>query len=250
MAVMEFLKANYLNTTTMVKVDSNTALTKYLFNRNPDLGYTTDGYNSNTSATISIEFGSTMPVSNILIQNHNLKKFSLFYDSNTANAIASFTTNSDNSIYLSFSTIQATSIQLQMDETISGNAEKSVGELILSERKLAFDVNPSQSLFNPIIMRKQIVHNMPDGGVVTYNIKDKYQAKIGLRYISTSFYNKLLSVFEDAEPMYFVPFPTATSWDGKAYEVVWVDKFDFKFADNAKNTYSGNILIKETPSAG
>jgi len=248
MAVMEFLKKNILNTTTMIKVDSATSLTKYLFDRNVGMPYETSGYNSDTSTIISIEFGSTTPVSHILLQNHNLKQFRLFYDSLTANSISIFTTNSDTSNYLAFSTIQAASIQLQMDNTIAGAVEKSVGEFVLSERKLAFDVNPTQSLFKPIIMRKQIVHNMPDGGTVVYNIKDKYQAKIGLRYITTAFYNSLFDVYEDAEVMRFVPFPTSTGWDGKGYEVVWPGKFDFTFADNAKKTYSGNILIKEIPS--
>lgn len=248
MAVMEFLKKNILNTTTMATVTSGSATLEYLFDRNIGLGYSTSGYNSTTSAVLSIVFDETTSVSHVLIQNHNLKQFIVFYNSLTANSLASFTTNSATSTYLSFSTISAVSIQLQMDDTINGSEEKSVGELVLSGRELAFPRNPTINLFNPKIDRTQVRHIMPDGGVILFNIRDKYKAKIGLRHITTSFYDSLLNIYESADPLYFVPFPTSTSWDGKAYQCVWSGDFDFKFGVNVKTTYSGNIVLEETIS--
>jgi len=135
-----------------------------------------------------------------------------------------------------------------MNDTIAGSEEKTIGELIISERKLVFTRNPNAALYNPLIDRTQIEHTMPDGGAILFNVKDKYKTKIGLRYITTSFYDSLLDIYEDADSIYFIPFPTTTSWNGKAYHMVWSGDFDFKFAVNTKDNYSGNILLKETAS--
>ena len=78
MALMDFLSANILDTTTMVMIDSGTITVKFLFDRNTSTKYSTDGYNSDTSSVISIVLNETTSVSHILLLNHNLKKFSLF----------------------------------------------------------------------------------------------------------------------------------------------------------------------------
>lgn len=249
MAEMEFLTKNILNTTTMVSVDSGTATVEYLFDRNLGLGYTSSGYNSTTSTTIRVTFDQTTSVSHILLQNHNIKNYHVYYDTATAaNSLTSSTTNSDTSTYLSFSTVSAANIIIVLTDTIEGSAEKSIGELVITERNMVFSRNPNHAMYNPVIDRKQIEHTMPDGGTKLFNIKDKFKAKISLRYITSTFYNNLLNLYEDSDDIYFVPFPTTTSWDGKAYNVVWAGKFDFKYADNPKNNYSGNIMLKETAS--
>lgn len=248
MAVMEFLKKNIFDTTTMAIITSGTATVEYAFDRNIELGYSTSGYNSTTSAVLSIELDETTTISHILLQNHNLKQFIVFYNSATANSLGSFTTNSATSTYLSFASISVKTIQVQMDNTIDGSEEKSIGELVISERKIAFPYNPAIDFFNPKIDRTQVKHIMPDGGTILFNIKNKYKATIGLRHITSSFYNSLLDIYDDADPIYFVPFPTSTSWDGKAYQCVWPGDFDFKFGNNAKTTYSGNITLEETIS--
>lgn len=248
MAVMEFLTKNILDTTTMVVLDSNTGLAEYLFDRNPAVEYVSTGYGTNTSTVISIEFTETETVSHIILQNHNLKQFRLFYDSVTANAISSFTTNSDTSTYISFSTITCNSVQLQCDLAMTADTEKSIGEFIISDLEFTFSRNPSIELFKPLFNKTQIVHKMPDGGVSVYNIKDKYNAKIGLKFIGSTFYNNLKTIYDSNDTFYYVPEPTSTSWDGKAYEVAWIGKFDFNYAQNSKNNYSGNITIQETVS--
>jgi len=246
MALMEFLSENIINTTTMMTVTSGTATLQYLFDRNIELGYSTLGYASTTSAVLSIHFNETTSVSHILLQNHNLKQFRIFYNSSTSNSLYTTTNNSSTSTYISFNTVSVNTIQIQMDDTIKGSEEKSIGELIIAERKLVFERNPSVNTFKPKIDRTQIRHIMPDGGVVLFNIKDKYRATIQLKFIETSFYTSLKSIYEEAKPIYYIPFPTTTGWDGNAYLCVWSGDFDFSFSDNAKNTYSGKILLEET----
>jgi hypothetical protein len=250
MAFMEFLKQNFLDTTTMVKVNSNTGTAQYLFDRNPNLTYASVGYNSITSTVISIELDANTVISHLLFQNHNFKQFRVFYNSVTANTLSpdiNVTQNSATSSYFSFTSITVNSIQIQVDTTIAGSTDKQIGELIVTERVLQFERNPTANEWRPAIRRKQIVHEMPDGGVKVYHIRDKFKAKIGFDFITETFHNNLKNVFEDAEPRIFVPFPTATSWDGTAPETAWIGDFNFRHGDNAKDAgYSGDIDLRET----
>ena len=249
MARMEFLSENRLNTSTQLKVDSNTTTAAYLFDRNATLGYSSNGYSGATGTVISVEFTTPQVLSHILLQEHNLKGFRVYYNSATANSLAIVSGNSSTSYYLAFSSVTVSSIQLQGDSVIAGSGEKNVGELIVGNRLSQFERNPSVKKFSPTIFRKQVEHEMPDGGAVLFNIKDKYRANLSWEFITSTFQSELLGIFSDGDPLYFLPFPTTTLWDGAAYECAWVGDFNFRHATNDKTQgYSGSILLKETPA--
>lgn len=247
MARMEFLDENFLNTTTQIQVDSGTSTISYLFDRNRSLGFTSVGYDGATSTVLSIEFDSPTAISHVLMQGHNLKDFRVFYDSTTANSLDVVSSNSSSSYYLSFSTTTVSSIQIQMDSAFP-SGEKNVGELIITERLVQFERNPTVSKWKPMVYRKQVVHEMPDGGAATFNVKDKYRAQLSWKFITESFYDDLTTVYNAGEPFYFIPFPTATAWDGVGHEVMWIGNFDFKHSTNDKDQgYEGKITLRETP---
>lgn len=248
MARMEFLSANLLNTSTQLHVESNLVTAPYLFDRSVSLGYSSDGFIGATTTVISVEFDAATVLSHILIQNHNMKNFRLFYNSVTANSLEVITSNSATSSYFLVNSVTVSSIQLQIDATMLGTDEKQVGELVLSERLIQFERNPTQSQWNPTVFRKQIEYEMPDGGTSVFNVKDKYRTTMSWEFITSSFRDSLFSIYEDAVPLYFLPFPTTTGWDGGAYESVWTGDFDFKHATNDKQQgYSGSLTLKETP---
>lgn len=249
MARMEFLSENRLNTTTQAKVDSNTVTAAYAFDRSTSLGYSSSGYNSDTSTIFSVEFAVPTVLSHFLMQTHNLKGFRVFYNSATANSLAIVTANSATNYYLTFNSVTVSSIQVQMDTTIAGGVEKSLGELVVAERQIQFERNPSVQNWSPTVYRKQIEHEMPDGGAVLFNIQDKYQASLSWEFITQTFRDGLKTVYDTATPLYFLPFPTTTGWDGSAYESVWTGDFNFKHATNDKTQgYSGDIMLKQSPS--
>lgn len=249
MAVMEFLNKNLLNTTSIISVDSSTATAQYLFNRNTELGYTSSGYNSTTSTIISVSFSAATILSHVLIQNHNLKDFSVYYNGTTTNSIFSATTNSATSSYIGFSSVTVSSIQLKMNNTISGGQEKRVGELVLTNRLLVFERNPTIADYNPMIFRKQIIHDMPDGGNIIFKIRDKFRTKLSWKYVTEDFINNLYDIFTGLNSFYFASKPTTTSWDGQAYEVLWVGDFDFRESGNAPDVgFSGSINLNQTTS--
>lgn len=247
MALMELLKQNFLNTTTMVTCDSGTGTVSALFDRNPAVDYNTDGYGSNTSTILSVVFDAPTVVSNVSMQNINLKNFRIFYDSTTANSLAVVSQNSHTSYYLSFASVTVNSINIQMDSAMAADTEKSIGELIVTERRVQFERNPSANNYNPELKKTRVKHVMPDGGVSIYYIADKFKTTLKWKYVTDTFRETLYDVFAEALPLYFIPFPTATSWDGRAYEVVWTNDFDFTYDENSKTQGQGGaITLEET----
>lgn len=119
-----------------------------------------------------------------------------------------------------------------------------IGEIQLVTNALNFERNPSHGNYSPMIYRKQIRHEMPNGGVVLYNIEDKYRAKISFDFISEDFKNDLYSFWNTNSTYSFIPFES----DGNIYPVSWVGNFDFKPSDNNIDAgWSGSIMLEETP---
>jgi hypothetical protein len=77
---MDFLVGNFLNTTTMVNVDSGTSTVKNLFNPDKTKQWISDGYNNDALTEIlTISFGQTTTIDRIALKEHNLKEFKIFY---------------------------------------------------------------------------------------------------------------------------------------------------------------------------
>ena len=255
MALMEFLEQNELYTTTQMTLpSSNTGTGLYLFDRNIGLGFTSVGYATTTTLVLGFSFSSPVRLSHILLQNHNLRDFRIYYNSVTANSLLINATNSATSTYLSFSTVSSIdSVDIQINgvfNTAGASAtdtEKKLGEAVFTERRLQFERNPSAPNWKPSLRRKQIIHEMPDGGVKVYNIRDKFRAQLSWQFVTDTFATNLRTVFTEALPLYFLPFPTSTGWASEAYEVAWIGDYNFTYGDNAKaGGQNGSIEIMET----
>lgn len=251
MANMEFHKPNYINTTTMIAVDSNTDGVQFLFDKNISVAYSSNGYTGATVTNITITLTNTtsgVVISSMMIQNHNLQNFLVFYSLTTSNTLLNTTTNSASSTYLLFASTTMSAITLRVNGVFTGT-ERSIGEIILSDRQVQFERNPSIQNFDVRLDRKQVVHEMPDGGVVAYNIRNKYRSSLSWDFVTSSFKDSLQSVYEAGQPVYFIPEPTATAWNGIGNECLWVGDFDFNYSSNVKGVgYSGKINLRQTPS--
>src|SRR3990167_4374315 len=177
MARMEFLRTNQLNTTTMATATSGngSGTYAYLFDRNLGLGYVSSGYTTNTVSVISVVFGTPVILSHIMLQNHNLRDFRLYYNSTTANSLGIVTGNSATSTYLSFASVTVSSVDLQMSGASSTDTERRIGELILTARLVQFDRNPTAKNYDPVRPITRVLHKMPDGGVTAFNIHQKHK---------------------------------------------------------------------------
>lgn len=251
MAVMRFLTKNKLDTSTLITVHANnTSTVGNSFDRDPQTKWTTVGFGTNTSTNFTISLSSAQVIDKIYIQNHNLRQFRMFYNGVTANAFTpdiNVSSNSATSHYFDISSITVSSVTMQVDLAQTADTEKQVGEIYIGGTIYTFERNPSAKDYKPVIDRTSVIHKMSNGGVVQFIVDDKFKANIKWEFLSTTSYNTLLNLYETGTAFVFMPFPTTTSWDGKAYEVAWTNDFDFNHSESNKNAgYGGQIVIQET----
>lgn len=207
-----------------------------------------------TTAALRIVFETTKTVSQVILLGINLKDFSVHPNTTTSNftPAISETTNSATSLYYSVNTdTTIKEIVISMDSTQIADQEKSVGEFIVTNLLYNFtsDRPPPADGYTPRLYKKQVVHEMSDGGTALFNIRNKFHTEIELSFVPTTTFNTLRSVYDLVTPFVFIPFETATAWNGDVAECVWPGNFDFyKFSDNNRgNGYTGKINIRQTP---
>lgn len=256
---MEFIKANYLNTTTQLTVNSNTGTASNLFNRDPLYQYYSDQFaNDLTTSSITVTFDATTAVSRLALIDTNFKEFSFFYNGLTANSFAlsngdttvsSYTANTDENKYFRFSTIQVSSITINAKKTITANQEKLLGILVISDLELSLTKIPAASNYKPRIVPKQVVHKLSDGGTRIHTVRRKWETQLNLDYIVAAERDVLYDLYSEGAEFNFTPFGTTTAWDGLLFECVWDGSFDFyEYSDNATSSgFSGKVSLKETP---
>lgn len=258
---MEFIKQNYINTTTQIAVNSNTDTSSNLFNSDPFYQYYSDGLNNDlTTSSIVISFDTTTLVSRISLIDTNAKELRLFYNGATASTFSLTTTgstitsywtgNSETSMYITCTPVYVTSVTLDIKSTQTANQEKRLGMFVLSDLYYSFNQIPNSSGYNPTLNAKQIVHTLSDGGTRVHNVRKKWSTDLKLDYIDSTQRTNLKTVYDLLTPFMFCPFGTTTSWDGILFDCVWTGSFDFyEYSDNASSSgFSGSIRLRETPS--
>lgn len=255
---MEFLKANYINTTTMISVQSNTATAKNIMNRDLTYQYYSDGYNDDTTVTsITISFDATTTISRIALMGINLKSFTLFYNGATASTFAltttsatttsNFSTNSETSIYMYCTAVDCTSVTLDMKTTIVANSEKAIGYFMLSNLDLDFARIPSFKNYKPVLDQMETVHKMSDGGVRVQRVQEKFRTTIRFQHVTETFRDSLRTIYDAHSELIFVAFGTTTSWDKVLYQCVWHGDWNFyEYSDDAASAgFTGTINLSE-----
>lgn len=258
--MMDFLKSNYLETTTSLTILSGTDTASYILRRNLDFQYVTSGYNSDsTVASIRVNFLETMTVSRIAIMGHNLKDYRIYYNGVTANTFAftttsstvtsNFASNSETSQYFECTPVGCTSVSIDMRKTLIADTEKAIGYLMLSDIHFQLDRPPPSKGFKINVDPKDVVHTLSDGGTRIHNVADKYVVNLSYNYLSTSQRNSLYNLWKLHNEFIFCPFGTATSFDEILFPCVWTGNFEFfNFSDNAISSgHSGKINLMETP---
>jgi hypothetical protein len=258
---MEFCKINLINTSTQISVTNNTQTASNVFNRDKYFQYYTDGLNNDlTTASITITFGQTTPVSRLALIDTNLKDFTIFYNGSTANSFtlvnantttSSFTENASDNLYMRFATIQCSSITIDMKKTITANQEKVLGLFFISDLYYSLGNIPNSGGYKPQSVPKQIVHTLSDGGIRIHNVRNKFNLNIDLDYLMQSEVTQIKSIYDRQQPFQFAAFGTSTGWTNPVFfESNWVGAFNFyEFSnDAAVSGFSGKIQLRETPT--
>jgi hypothetical protein len=261
---MEFLKTNFVNTTTQIDVTNsgNTLTANYLLSWDTTFQYQSFDYNNDlTSASIVYNFDATQSVSRLALMDINLKDFSIYYDDTTTNLFdftttsgvshtnsSSFTSNSNTSMLFRCATIQTDKITLKMNKTIIADQEKALGYFLMSDLHFDFEERlPSAKNYNPVVKRKAVIHRMSDGGTKLHQINRKKNFTIKHNYLDNSFTTALLDLHELNDSFVFSPFGTATGWDKFIFEGIWTNDYEFyKYADDAVSVgFKGSIRFSE-----
>lgn len=257
---MEFMKVNFLNTTTLLTVNSNTATAANLFSRDEFFQYYTDGLNNDaTTSSITVIFSEPMQIDRVVLMDTNANKFRIFYDGVTANTFSvsggststtNYTTNAEENLYFRCGSTACTSVTIDIYSTQTANQEKRIGQFIISELYVAMDQIPNSRGYKPSVTPKQVVHKMSDGGTRIHNVRKKWNLDIKVDYISETLRDDLREVYNQQDAFIFSPFGTSTSWDGILFESVWIGDFDFfEYSDDATASgFSGKITLRETPA--
>lgn len=255
---MELLKANFLNTTTMITVNSATATAEHLMNPDTTFQYVSEDFDNDlTTVSLTIGFDQTTSVSRLAILGHNLKDFTIFYNGATANTLAllngptsasSWTGNSETAQYLTFTPIDCTSITLDLKKTMVADSEKAIGYLVISEERSTFSRIPSARGYRPLYDAQEVQHRLSTGDIRIQTLTNKWNFEVSLNYIDTDFRDELKEIYDLHTSHIFVPFGTATSWDKIIAPVVWPAPFDFyRHSDNAPSAgFEGTIRLFET----
>lgn len=255
---MEFLTANYINTTTMLAVSYATASAGDLIDRKTDSLWTSD----TASAAIVVTFAATQTIDRIVIQNTNMKNFLIWHDATATTfaltttagtAATAWTGNSASNLYLILASATATdNLSIECASTTTGDPAY-IGEVWACQKIYRLDENPNFSYYKPVLKAKEINHTMSDGGTTLYRINASYQADVQLKWQTQTVIDNLKAVYDLNDSVVFVPFPNEVvgDWPGDdIYLVNWVGDFSFKEPagnDTASMGFNGTIKLSEAP---
>ncbi len=258
MAKFTFNSKNLINTNSQIFLSSGSGTAANLFDRKPNIKWTTVGENSDANtATVSITFPSSTIISGVMIKNHNFENFTIFYDSLTANQFSpafSITGNALSNTYYTFASQAVSSLDINITNTHVTNEEKFLGELIIfKEKKVELETNPNFDGYNPVKIKKGRELELSDGGIVSVFLSQKFRATIDLPDIPSTTYHSLTAIYNQHDDFVFVPYPQNTftsEWNGECYAVNWLGDLNI---DNLRsnilaNGYRGVISLAEVPS--
>lgn len=256
---MEFIKENYVSTITSITYATGTLTVANLINPDYTFQWLSDGFNDDSLPTeLVFSFDETMTVSRIMIKEHNLKQFRLYYNGVTANAFAMTTTamtttsifnaNTDTAHYFTVDPVDCTSVTLQMDKTSVANSEKALGYIYISDSLLTFSRIPNHQGWKPKVKQNNVMHKLSDGSFRNHKINKKFSAQIKLSNITKAFRDNLETIYDRLTPYAFCAFETSTAWDEMFYGCIWSGDFDFyQLGDTAIDAgYDGIIRIAES----
>src|SRR3990167_1094953 len=256
---METLLPNYIDTTTAIIVNSNTTTAEFIMRRDTTYQYSSSGFNNDlTTTTLRINFTETLAVSRIILSAMNFRGFDVYYNGVTANTFviaagalttaSTWTANSETSLYLAVTSVNCTSVSIDVRNTQSANAEKALGYCVLSNIIYTFDRIPNASNYKPVLDSIQVSHRLSNGSTRTQIIEERWSFNLKYEFLDSTMVTNLRALYNRRDGFIFAPFNTGTGWDGIIAPVVWENDFEFyKYSENASTAgFSGSIKLLET----
>lgn len=257
--MLELLRANRINTTTQLVVNSNTATAGNVFLA--DVRY--QAYSSGLADdaqwyTMRVNFGATTLVDRLALLEHNAKEFRVYANGATASLLGldsgptttlDFLNNTDPDQFFRVTPTYATSITLEMRATMTPNQNKALGFFYIGDLLTDFDGQvPPADGFEPVLQNISVEHTMSDGGRRIHSIADRWSTPLRFTHLPRAVRDELKEIYDLHSDMVFAAFGTATGWDGHLYPCVWEGPFNFyRYSDNAADSgFTGSLELSET----
>mgnify|MGYP001590488526 CR=1 FL=1 len=246
-------RKNFIVTSTALSITSGTGTVSNLIDRKPNIKWTSVGENSDVNtAVVRWTPDSSTNISAIFLQNHNFENLKITYNSgSTFTPDITMASNTASNSFFRFNSQTITHIDVIVTATHIANAEKFLGEMIVTNLKAEIDTNPDYGGYTPTTYKKGVEHELSDGGIVSVFLSKKFRADITLGFIASSTANSLSAIWNEHTDLVFVPFGVdtfTTNWDGQAEHVNWIGDLDMtRLRDNTISGYLGSIMLRQIP---
>ena len=186
---VQFLKPNGLDAdTTYTFTSALTTNSDRLYDRNKNFTVVSVGSDDVTDEVWLFEFGESINITDFFLLEHNAKSFYVEYWTGSAYSVFTLSTKSSNlngavtsllttedqaDTHFNFSSVATTKIRLTMETTQTTDAQKTVGQVIISEEWGTMVVNPLD--VDPSFEQDtSVVNTLSNGGNVFVDYGEKY----------------------------------------------------------------------------
>lgn len=166
---VKFYYKNKLNdSTTFTFTSISSASSSYLYDRQRSSKAISVGSNDATNEDIVMDFGGSVTIDSILVDNHNIKSGSVQYWDGAAytnfSTPATWSANVDTTSFFEFNSVSTSKIRLRATTTMVVNAQKYVGEIAVLESIGSPHADPASLTFT--FSEDSRVHRLANGGTV------------------------------------------------------------------------------------
>ncbi len=255
MSTPKIYSKNYLTPESILTVLSGITSKAYLLDRDRNSKWISQGQGTDGNVvTINVDFyeGSTpvpRTIDTFFMLNTNVKDLSFFYWNGTS--MVNYLTvlgNTAANLVRNFTPVTTTRVYFELIRTQTPNQEKSIGELSIGALKLDLSAGPDQydikfrEKAKELILGDGAMHQM----VIRHspNRTQKYEARVGFKYITQSLHDQLLALKEEGLPFIWHPEPVDRPQD--LFYVHWTSPWKAKYVSSYKGAgFDVDLELKE-----
>lgn len=221
-----------------------------VFDRNKERQWSSVGEVAGTS-TLTYTPGSSKNARLIAVQNHNLKAFTIKYNTSTDFSPAiSVSGNTTETSHFFLVTEQAfNNVVVSITDTITAGETRKIGQLYISEEIYTIPDSMAGNLNLPDPRQKSSIIPLSDGTFNNAYVRSVLNWNLFMQNVTAAERTSIKGIFDyhRRSPFFFIPRPAtpADSWDGIGEHMIWANAPDFErfTEDHAVGGYDVNIQM-------
>ena len=247
-----FGKKNHISDVDHITDSAGTtdSVRRKLFDRNKEYQWSSVGEVSGTS-TLTYTPGVSKNARLIGLQNHNLKAFTIKYNTSSDFSPAiSVSGNTTETSHFWLVTEQAfNTLDISITDTIAAGETRKIGQLYVSEELYTIPDSMAGNLNLPAPLQKNSIIELSDGTVNNVYVRSILNWNLAMLNVSAAERLNIKDIFDyhRRSPFFFIPRPAtpSDSWDGIGEHMIWANAPDFErfTEDHAVSGYDVNIQL-------